>query len=55
MTNLKRYIHGALIGMIGEYLLRVEFNIIPLLILLLLLSFVVIDIVNTNCHKNKKD
>jgi len=52
--NWNRYAFGAMIGMIGEYLFRVKFDIIPLSIIILLILVAVIDIINTDCHKNKK-
>ena len=43
MKNLRRYIYGILIGMIGEYMFRVNFAIIPLIILSLMMFLIVID------------
>ena len=51
MKNLHRYIYGAMLGMIVEYLYRVEFSIIPLIIGILILSSIVIDIVKTDFKK----
>jgi len=46
-SNLRRYLYGILIGMVGEYLFRVELNIIPLIILCLLVVVAIIDIFYT--------
>lgn len=43
-NKIKNYGNGALIGMVGEYLYRVEFSIIPFSILLLLVFRAYIDI-----------
>ena len=43
-NNLRRYLYGMIIGMLGEYLFRVELNIIPLIIFVLLIVFAIFDI-----------
>lgn len=45
MKNIRRYIHGILVGMIGEYLFRVEFNIFPLIIIILMGILVLHDVI----------
>lgn len=45
MKNITKYLHGIIIGMIGEYLYRANFDIIPLIILTLMLFLVLYDIV----------
>lgn len=52
ISNLRRYLYGILIGMIGEYLFRVGFNIIPFVILSLLLVVAVIDIIYFSTKQN---
>ena len=48
INKLNRYQTGSLIGMVGEYLYRVEFSLIPLIILLLLLVGAYIDVKYNN-------
>jgi F0F1-type ATP synthase assembly protein I len=47
-----RYIYGFLIGMIFEYLIKIEFNVIPLTIIILMLILIIIK-EKTNVFKNK--
>ncbi len=47
-SNLRRYMYGMLIGLIGEYLFRVNFEIIPFILLSLLLTVAMIDIFQEN-------
>lgn len=51
MHNTLRYVKGAVFGICAEYLYRVEFNIYPLIIMMCIFSFWLID---TNLNKNKK-
>ena len=48
MNKIRAYVNGALIGMIGEYLFRVEFSTLPLMILILLIITAYIDIKYNN-------
>jgi len=43
-NKIRAYIAGGLIGMIGEYLVRVDFSILPFIILILLMFTAYIDI-----------
>ena len=47
IENLKRYLYGMMMGVIVEYLLLDEFNILLFVILCLLLTVTVNDIFNT--------
>lgn len=42
--NLRRYYYGILIGMFGEYLLRVEFNYYALSAIILFIIGMTIDL-----------
>lgn len=48
MNKIRAYVNGALIGMIAEYLFRVEFSTLPLMILILLIITAYIDIKYNN-------
>lgn len=45
MNKTSRYIAGFMIGMIFEFLLRVEFNYIPFIILILMVIIAITDII----------
>jgi len=47
MKKLSIYAKGAMIGMIAEYCLRVEFGYIQAILLTVLLSAAVIDVVQS--------
>lgn len=44
MRKIQRYINGIVIGMCGEYLLRVQFSIWPVIIIVALIIGMLIDI-----------
>jgi hypothetical protein len=51
MDNFSRYCKGGIVGMCADYLYRVEFNIYPLIILILYLILITFDLIK----KTKKD
>lgn len=51
MKNWKRYLKGFLIGMMVEYLIRVNFNILTLVLVILFTTSVVVDILTTDFEK----
>jgi hypothetical protein len=50
--NIQRYISGAFIGMIAEYLYRVKLSIPVLIVMILIILLAVIDILITK-NNNK--
>lgn len=50
MKNWVRYLIGGAVGMLGEYLYRVEFNVFPLTILSLCLIVIAVDLIH---NRNK--
>lgn len=43
--KLRAYINGFVIGMLLEYLIRVEFHILPLIILIVFILIMLLDLV----------
>jgi hypothetical protein len=51
MVNYHRYLYGYLIGMMVEYIVRVQFSIWPMIIILILSIAIVIDLFDTDFKK----
>jgi hypothetical protein len=45
MNNSSRYLFGIIFGLCGEYLFRVEFNIYPLIIMILIIIIWFLDVI----------
>jgi len=54
MNNSKRYVYGMLLGMIIEYLYRVDFSLYPLLAGCIMLLIIIVDIFTTDLQKITK-
>jgi hypothetical protein len=47
MKNWQRYLLGGIVGMIGEYLFRVNFNVPALIVLIVVVLVSLIDIIKS--------
>ena len=50
MDNLRRYLHGSILGMCTEYLFMYKFSIYPLIIIIMVILIIIIDL--NNNYKN---